>query len=741
MRYIRNILMHSRFAAIAIGLLLTFAMLWLDVSGIDWIANLIQRAESLVYDIRLNATLPDKPTADDRIIIVTVDEESLRQQGHWPWPRDKLALMTKRMLESGAAVIGFDIMFAEAEENSARQLLQEIGAGRPERSALKGQIAALADEVNHDRVFARSLQGGDIVLGYTFRNDAAAHTNFLPPPIGSVDERMKSMITKMPSYTGNLPVLQQAAQHGGFVTTVPDNDGILRRSPFLIQYGNHLYGSLALEMARLFYLLDDATINLARIGDRDAVESIKLGSVTIPTDGAGRVIIPYCGVSPAFRRVSATDILTGQFAPGLFENKIVLVGATALGLSDLVATPVQSVYPGVEVHASLIKGILDKRFPVEPSWARGANLSVMLVAGLIMALLLPWLGPWLLLIAAAVFAAVLIGANFWLWQSKGLVLQLAMPLQLVMALAVFNLAYGFLSESRQRNRLKDMFGQYVPPPLVDQMMRRPDRFTTEGESRELTVLFADIRNFTALSETLSSNELKSLLNSFFTPMTRIIFDKRGTIDKYVGDMIMAFWGAPLADERHAPHAVEAALAMLAEVERLKPEFASRGLPEINIGIGLNTGIMNVGDMGSEFRRAYTVIGDAVNLASRIEGLTKFYGAGVIIGEETYKKLDDFVCRKLDRVRVKGKTKGIEVYQPLCPHDQASDALRHELASHHRALELYWSKQWDAARDLFEQLHAQHPETEIYGLYLQRIAEIRERPLPPEWDGVYERRTK
>jgi adenylate cyclase len=716
-------------------------MLWLDVSGIDWVAKLIQRAELLVYDMRLNATLPDKPTVDDRIVIVTIDEKSLRQQGHWPWPRDKLALMTKRMLESGAAVIGFDVMFAEAEENSARQLLRDIGNGRPERSALRGQIAALADEVNHDRVFARSLQGGDIVLGYTFRNDSAEQSNLLPPPVGDVAGGTKSMIAKMPSYTGNLPVLQQAARHGGFVTTLPDNDGILRRSPFLIQYGDHLYGSLSLEMARLFYLLDDVTVNMARIGDRDAVESIKLGSVTIPTDGAGRVIIPYRGVSPAFHRVSATDILNGRFDPSLFENKIVLVGATALGLSDLVATPVQSVYPGVEVHASLIEGILDKHFPVEPSWARGANLSVMLAAGLVLALLLPWLGPGLLLSAAAAVAAVLIGTNFWLWHTKGLVLQLAMPLQLVTVLAVFNLAYGFLGESRQRNRLKDMFGQYVPPPLVEQMMRRPDRFTTEGESRELTVLFADIRNFTALSEALSPNELKNLLNSFFTPMTRIIFEKRGTIDKYVGDMIMAFWGAPLPDERHALHAVEAGLAMLTEVERLKAEFARRGLPEINIGIGLNTGIMNVGDMGSEFRRAYTVIGDAVNLASRIEGLTKYYGVGMVIGEDTYRQLDNIVCRKLDRVRVKGKTKGVEVYQPLCRRDQASDALHRELESYHRALELYWDKQWDAAHDSFEQLAALHPETEIYTLYLQRIAEIRDRPMPADWDGIYERRTK
>lgn len=738
MRHISNIMTQARFMAIAIGLSLTAALLWVEMSGVGWMENLIQRAESLVYDIRLNATLHAAAPVDDRIVIVTIDEKSLERQGHWPWPRDRLALMTDRLLGDGAAVIGFDVMFAEAEDNSARRLLKEIGDDHP---SLREEIAALTDNVDHDHVFAHSLQDGDIVLGYTFRNDLAAKSGRLPRPLAIIPGGSKSMITAMPSYTGNLPLLQEAARRGGFVTTLPDSDGILRRSPFLMRYGNHLYGSLSLEMARLFYLLDDVKINMVKIGDRNAVESISLGSTTIPTDGAGRVIIPFRGASPAFRYVSATDVLSGDFAPGLFENKIVLVGATALGLSDLVATPVQNVYPGVEVHASLLQGILDNRFPVEPSWARGANLSVMLITGVLLAAILPWLGPLWLLIVATTVAAMLIGANFWLWQSKGLVLQLAMPLELVTVLAMFNLAFGFLGESRQRDRLKDMFGHYVPPPLVEQMLRRPDRFTTDGESRELTVLFADIRNFTTLSESLSPNELKKLLNSFFTPMTRIIFDKHGTIDKYVGDMIMAFWGAPLPDDKHAVHGVEAALAMLEEVERLKPEFTARGLPEVNIGIGVNTGIMNVGDMGSEFRRAYTVIGDAVNLASRIEGLTKYYGAGVVVGEDTYKNLDNILCRQLDRVRVKGKHTGVEVYQPLCPIEEADEALLQELESHHHALELYWHRQWDAAREIFDRLHTRHPATAVYKLYLQRIHDIRDRALPEDWDGVYERRSK
>lgn len=318
---------------------------------------------------------------------------------------------------------------------------------------------------------------------------------------------------------------------------------------------------------------------------------------------------------------------------------------------------------------------------------------------------------------------------------------MALPLGLVLALAVLNLAFGYLNEARQRGRLKDMFGQYVPPTLVEQMVRAPGRFSTAGESREMTVLFADIRSFTTLSETLTPGELKGLLNQFFTRMTRIIFERHGTIDKYVGDMIMAFWGAPLPDPDHALHATEAALEMLGAVESLRPELAAQGLPEISIGIGINTGVMNVGDMGSEFRRAYTVIGDAVNLGSRIEGLTKFYGAGLVIGEATRAQLGSFVCRRLDRVRVKGKTQGVEVYEPLCREDKAEPALRLEIERHHRALELYWAQQWDESCAEFEALHARAPQTRIYALYLERIDELRRRPLPADWDGVYDRRTK
>jgi adenylate cyclase len=315
------------------------------------------------------------------------------------------------------------------------------------------------------------------------------------------------------------------------------------------------------------------------------------------------------------------------------------------------------------------------------------------------------------------------------------------PVLMILMLVVFQLGYGFLFEARRSRHLKEMFGQYVPPALVEEMSRTGGHYDFSGESRELSVLFADIRNFTALSETLSAAELKALLNRFFTPMTRIIFDRRGTIDKYVGDMIMAFWGAPVRDADHAGHALAAALDMLRAMEDLREAFAREGLPPVAIGIGINSGVMNVGDMGSEYRRAYTVIGDAVNLASRLEGLTRFYGVDLVVGPRTRELATGFVYRRLDRVRVKGKQEAVEVFTPLCSVTELDEVLRQELDTHERALEYFWARDWEHARALFEELRTACPNTRIYALYLERIERLRDRALPEDWDGVYERREK
>lgn len=703
---------------ITANLMVVFLVLGAVVAHTDFTEALQQRLEWLVYDLRLNATLPENSAVDPRIVIVDVDDNSLQAEGRWPWSRAKLADLVEQLFLNQVAVVGFDMLFAEPE------------------------LAATPTTPDSDGLFAKQLTGRDVVLGYVFHGRPQ-------PPIGHLPEHLSvsgivspaASIATPYTYTANLPRLQDAARHGGFFNADVDADGMLRRAPLIMRHGTKLYGSLPFEMTRLFYGIKDITLQTAPVGNLDAVEHIGFGDYTIPTDGEGRVMIPYRGKFGSFVYVSATDVLHQRVKKGVLENTIVLIGTTAAGLYDLRSTPVQGNYPGVEVHATIISGLLDKNFPVQPSWAEGANFIIMLMVGVTLSVLLPLLSPLRLVAVIVAVAVLLVTFNTWMWSAHGLVLYIATPLTLVFMLALMNAAYGFVSEARERSQLKGMFGQYVPPQLVEEMSRNPQNFGFQGDSREMTVLFADIRGFTTISESLSAAELKKLLNEFFTPMTRIIFNRRGTIDKYVGDMIMAFWGAPLPDDQHAAHAIAAALDMLAEVENLQPKLRSLGLPEIRIGIGINTGVMNVGDMGSEFRRAYTVIGDAVNLASRLEGLTKFYGVNVIVGENTWRGQQDYVFQLLDRVNVKGKNEAVMLYQPLCRLSDVSAELLAELALHEQALSLYFNRQWQEAREMFSDLSRQRPDRKIYSIFLERLDKLERPPADAEWSGSFQHEHK
>ncbi len=727
----------------AAGLLMVLGMLWLQFSDVPLLQQTLQRLDSLVYDLRLRAMLPEH-YADPRIVIVDIDEKSLQTEGHWPWSRDKLGRLVDKLFAQGAAVVGFDIVFAEPERNSGEAVLQRLGESNNALQALARQLRDYLPLFDNNAAFAGKLAGRNVVLGYIFHSRAEDAVGALPQAL-RIEPTGRVARLAMPtasSYTGNIEVLQQAARYGGFFSLDPDPDGIIRRAPVVVRHADQLYPSLGLEVARRFLHMEEVTLQTALVGDTEILEGILLGQSAIPTDSAGRIIIPYHGPWGSYRYIPATDVLRDQTADATFDNAIVLVGTTAQGLFDLRATPLQAVYPGVEVHANIITAILDDTFPMEPAWAAGADLVLTLLIGVSLALLFPRLTPLpLVLVTLAVLSAAVV-FNFWLWAGEGVVLPLTTQVLLVVLLATFNMAYGFFGEFRSKRQLQGMFGQYVPPQLVQEMSENPDQYGFEGESREMTVLFADIRSFTSISEALSANDLKRMLNHFFTPMTRIIFDNRGTIDKYVGDMVMAFWGAPVEDKQHATHAIAAALEMLREVERLRPEFQAAGFPLIQIGIGINSGIMNVGDMGSEYRRAYTVLGDTVNLGSRLEGTTKYYHVGLVVGEGTQRLAEhDFIYRELDLIRVKGKAQAIRVFQPLCTPGEAPAELLAELQQLSEALASYRAQRWDHAEVLFQELQASHPDVTVYGLYLERIAALRQTPPAAEWDGVYERTEK
>jgi adenylate cyclase len=727
---------------IALGLLLLVLAIWIQLSSIPSIQHTIVRLQNLAYDLQLKTKLfTHKKFKDTPVVIVDIDDKSLHKEGRWPWPRTKLAALVTQLQKQGAVVIAFDMLFPEKEINIADTVsdtLQKQSLKTPEISHALDKIRSRFDS---DAQFAESLKQLDIALGMTFIPQPIT-TGALPPPLIVLNSPLEKQLGFIVAtgYEADIKSLQDAAKNVGFLNVFPDPDGIVRRVPLFMRYQDGLYPSLALQAVHLF-LLSPLKLVTATYGDAIRLEGVQLGAHIIPTDPRSQVIIPFVGKSYTLPFISATDVLNDKISPDALAGKIIFVGTSAIGLGDLHATAIEGVFPGVEIQASVAYGLLQNNFSYKPAWSQGAEIFLTVFLGLIFILSFPFLGPRLLGLFIILIPILLITINNWIWEKTGLIISILIPLTIPIAVALLNIVYGYLFETRRREHLKEMFGQYVPAKHIDEMLTSGGNYGLLGEDREMTVLFADIRNFTAISEPLSASQLKDLLSEFFTPMTEIIFKHHGTIDKYVGDLIMAFWGAPLKDKRHAQHALTAALDMQLAVRKLQADFANRNLPDISIGIGLNTGVMSVGDMGSKFRRNYTVLGDAVNLASRIENLTKFYGVKIMVTEYTQKDQKLFAFRQLDRVRVKGKNISIDIFELVCRQTELTDALKQEIELSHQALAFYFHQQWENARDLFSELNKAHPDVVLYHLYLERITEYQQNPPSNDWDGVYAHRAK
>lgn len=708
----------------------------------------IKRLENFTYDVRLNMLMPNK--LDERIVIIDIDEKSLKQEGRWPWGRNKLADLVNKLFDDyHVNVLGFDVVFAEKDESSGLKSLEEIKSKYLANDQQFGQaLESLRPKLDYDQVFANSLKNRNVVLGYFFLRDQRANAiGTLPPPSfveGSFKGKNIDFITAT-GYGANLDTLQKNTKAGGHFNPDPDADGISRKVPIVIKYNGQMYEALSVAVAK-------AALGVPRIeaGYADGLgvgkkysglEWLKLGNQRIPVDEQVSALIPYRGPQGSFPYVSATDVLTNKVDPAILKNKIVLLGTTAAGLMDLRATPVQNIYAGVEIHANMIAGILDNNIKEHPAYTLGAEFLLLLLVGLLLAFLLPILSPlWATVVTLGATTAVIL-FNLSIWQYANLVLPLASLLVMIGAIYFVNMSYGFFVESRGKRQLAGLFGQYVPPELVDEMSKDPAAFSLEGESREMTVLFSDVRGFTTISEGLDPKQLTKLMNEFLTPMTHIIHHSRGTIDKYMGDAIMAFWGAPLTDHDHAKHALNAAIEMIKALDALQKSFAEKGWPPINIGVGLNSGLMTVGNMGSEFRMAYTVMGDAVNLGSRLESLTKNYGVHIIVSEFTRNLVPDFAYRELDMVRVKGKDKPVTIFEPICEEENLDKHTKDTLKIYKEALKLYRNQNWDLAEMQFLNLHKLEPQRYVYEMYVKRIAYFRQNPPETNWDGVFNFETK
>ncbi|MGB5328559.1 MAG: adenylate/guanylate cyclase domain-containing protein, partial [Gammaproteobacteria bacterium] len=610
----------QRLVRLALSAFILFVLL-IDTTGL-YKYPFLRQLENWTYDARLNFTRPD--TRDERVVIVDIDENSLAEVGRWPWGRDKLATIVENLFGIYQAdVVGFDIVFAERDESSGLAQFEQLA-----RTTLKNNSGYLREferirpNLMHDEIFAESLIGKNVVLGYYFKSSLqeaeTGVTGLLPPSLRKMDVQWSKRlpISEALGYGGNLEILQVSAKSGGyFDNPFVDADGVFRRVPLVQAYEGDLYASLALATAQSH--LDSAGIEMVvetegSKGSTEyyALESINLKNYRIPVDANGAVYVPYRGSQGSFTYIPAHQVLSGKADPALLKDKIVLLGTTAPGLLDLRSTPVQNTYPGVEVHANIISGILDDRINHKPAWTIGYEFVILTVIAISMALLLPLLSPLLAAAGTVGLTGVVLAGTFFAWHSN-LILPLASPLLLIVLIFMLHMTYGYFIESRGKRQLANLFGHYIPPELVDEMSESPEEYSLDGENREMTVLFSDVRGFTTISEGMDPKQLTQLMNALLTPMTRVIHKNRGTIDKYMGDAIMSFWGAPLADSEHARHALYAAMEMMVELKIMQAEFKQRGWPEVNIGIGLNTGDMNVGNMGSEFRMAYTVLGDAV----------------------------------------------------------------------------------------------------------------------------------
>ena len=671
---------------------------------------------------------------DERLVILDIDEKSMGEIGRWPWNRRLMAELVDKLFDKyGVAVLGFDVVWAERDPSSGMDVLDGVASEIP---AFKAAYEKLRPRLDFDRRFAESMKGRPVVLGYYFNSEErAVKANVLPAPTlpkGAFDER-HTEFKRYYGYTGALPLLVENAAGAGHINPVTDFDGVLRRVPLVIEYEGQYYEALSVAVVRALLARQTGRPAEIAVGPENApqLEWLRIGALEIPVDETAAALIPYR--RGAFRYVSLADVLKDRIDPAQLKGRIAILGTTAPTLQDMRATPVAEVFPGVEIHANMIAGIIDEEVKKRPLYVLGAEVVLLLIGGIAFAFLIPRLSALWATLATALGIALITAFNFMVWQN-GLVLPLAASVLVAATIYVMNMAYGYFVESRSKRRLAGRFAEYVPPEVVAQMELDPDKYD-KPKSADLTILFADVRGFTSISEALTPDALRDYINEYLTEMSAIIRDQhRGTLDKYIGDAIMAFWGAPVEDAQHARNALLAALAMQRHCVPLNQRFAARGWPVLKIGIGVNSGTVRVGNMGSRLRRAYTAMGDAVNVASRLEGRTKAYGVGILVGEATRARVQDVVFREIDRVKVKGKDEAITIYEPLgLQSERAVDA--QEMRLWDEALRAYRVQEWAAAEEGLVRLQALNPACGLYEVYWKRILDRRSNPPARDWDGV------
>jgi adenylate cyclase len=735
---------------------------------------LLQNVEQSLLDTRFELRGARQP--DDRIVIVGIDEKTLLHAGSFPLPRRSYAELVKRLSEEGARVVAFDATFPTPESNSATQALDHLQSslGTSAPPNVDQEIKRLKIESDQDGAFAASLKtAGNVVLGHLFLDSERAKNadpKLEEEYFNIVWAKSFPQVLKVKSKDGkdfdlsqawinnggtvaagaeaNITKLAEAAVSYGFIDINPDPDGTLRHALLIMRYRDQdFFPSLAMQVLREYEQIPDQQV-AAYIAE-NGLERIQFGAHPLHPLRDGTAIINYVGPYGSYPHYSMWDVISKSTPLGAFKDKIVLLGATAKAIGDLRITPFQNgdAYMGVEVHANIIDNLLHSGEPGRSFLTRGAreemiDLAFILVFGIAMGI---WFGKVKPLYSTVALLLVLAAFGWFVYFSFvhwGSWLSFAIPAATLVANYAAITSFRMIFEEREKRKIRKTFSQYLSPGVIGLIERDPQRYIRPGgETKELTVMFSDIRDFTTLSEGLSADELVHLLNEYLGEMTDVLFRNLGTLDKYIGDAIMAFWGSPYPQDDHARRACSCALEMTRSLETLNVKWKEEGRKPISIGIGLNTGPVNVGNMGSDKRLAWTVMGDNVNLASRLEGMTKQYRSRIVISEGTYRQVaDHFVCRDLDRIRVKGKLQPVTIYELL---DRAENRQKYDLllGRFSKAMEAYREQNWNEAVLQFGTLLASYPDDGPTQIFLQRALDFREHAPEEGWDGVHVMKSK
>ncbi|MFH1156317.1 MAG: adenylate/guanylate cyclase domain-containing protein [Pseudomonadota bacterium] len=721
--------------------------------------DLLETMDSKAYDLHYLSR--DVQPVHPGVILARIDEKSLDVQGRWPWPRARIANLINILSADGARVIGFDIGFLEPDDNPYIRLLDDLDNRVRELDIRDGYLKDLFEQsrkqADNDTVLAEAIRSSSaaVVLGYFFHMadqaaDFAAGEKARQSAMGRILSSRYPMvrvsgaggqdqIISAVAPEASLDILSRATPHAGYFNMAADTDGVVRWLPLAIRCGDGLFPPLSVLCAWLYLERPPLIVN----ADDYGISSVAMGEITIPTDEQGRMLVNYPGPAGTFPNYSVTDILSNTVPRGTFANAVVIVGVTAMGLNDLRTVPLGPDYPGLEIHASAVSNILARQFMTRSKWALVWDLVCIVLLTMVVGIAIPRLNALGGFAVAAVLAFGVMGATQFLFERYNLWINSVYPLVAVGSTYTVLTLYRYFTETRERMKIKKVFSHYASKDLIEKFVANPEQLKLGGEIKTITVLFCDLANFTDISESRSPHEIVGIMSSYFKTMTEIVYRFKGTLKEYVGDELMALYGAPLFLEDHAVLACNTALAMQEHLAREREKALEKGTPPLTARVGVNTGEMLIGNLGSEYRFSYGALGDNVNLGSRLEGLNKIYGTSIIIGQKTHALVkDQFLVRELDAVRVKGRKTPEHVFELLGRAEHQLPEDQKQAFDHYaQGLVCYRSQKWQEAIDHFEAGQALWNKDKSFDVIIQRCGMYKRLPFQEDWNGVFMERRK